>query len=207
MTSYKTVVKETTRTSFTEKKSEFITTVRRIETEEDVKVFLDGVRKEYPDATHHCYAYILKGTETARFSDDGEPSGTAGMPILEVLKREGVSGLCVVVTRYFGGILLGAGGLVRAYARAAKLGLDEAGTASFVPYVTFCAVLPYSGYEKVAKEAAKYGVTVDDTVFAADVTLSFRAKNEDYEKFAAFIADYTGGKVACSVTGETMGPA
>ena len=110
---YKTVLADYAEDSFIEKKSEFISYVKRVESEDEAKEFIASIKKKHADATHNCYAYILKGTEIARFSDDGEPQGTAGMPILEVIKREGLVGVCVVVTRYFGGILLGAGGLVR----------------------------------------------------------------------------------------------
>ena len=203
--SYRTVIQPYATDTFTEKKSVFIADVARTDTEPDAKAFLEAIKKKYPDATHHCYAYILKDTGTARCSDDGEPSGTAGMPMLEVLKREGVSGVCVVATRYFGGILLGAGGLVRAYARTAKLGLDAAGMAEFVPYTVFELILGYGEYEKVAREAVKYGVTVSDTVFEADVRLVMQAKNEDFERFDAFVTEYTGGKKHCVKTGDTFG--
>lgn len=202
---YKTVVQEFATASFIEKKSEFISYVKRIDTEEQAKEFIREISDKHRDATHNCYAYILKGTEVARFSDDGEPGGTAGMPMLEVLKREGVSGVCVVVTRYFGGILLGAGGLVRAYAKGAKIGIDAAGVAQFVPYVCFEATVSYSDYEKLLREMPKYKVNCTDTVFEADVRLKMNAKNENFERFRSFVSDYTGGKVDCEITGETFG--
>lgn len=203
--SYKTVVKEFATDSFIEKKSEFISYVKRIENEDEAKAFIAEISTKHSDATHNCYAYILKGTEVARFSDDGEPGGTAGMPMLEVIKREGLSGVCVVVTRYFGGILLGAGGLVRAYAKGAKIGIDAAGIAEFVPYTRFEVKVSYSEYEKIVREMPKYGVNCEDTVFEADVTLKMNVKCENYEKFGAFVKDYTGGKAECVITGETFG--
>ena len=204
--SYKTVLAEFATDSFIEKKSEFISYVKRIENEDEAKSFITEISKKHSDATHNCYAYILKGTEVARFSDDGEPSGTAGMPILEVIKREGLVGVCIVVTRYFGGILLGAGGLVRAYAKGAKIGIDKAGIAEFVPYTCFEAKVSYSDYEKLQREMPKYDVNCTDTVFEADVTLKMNAKNENYQKFSAFVLEYTNGKVICSVVGEIYGP-
>ena len=112
MNGYVTVLKEYAEDEFTEKKSVFISYVKRVDDEDGAKRFISEIKQKHKDATHNVYAYILKDTGIARFSDDGEPSGTAGMPVLEVIKREGLTGVCVVVTRYFGGILLGAGGLV-----------------------------------------------------------------------------------------------
>lgn len=203
---YKTVIKDFATDSFIEKKSEFISYVKRIENEDEAKEFIKQINDKHKDATHNCYAYILKGSEIARFSDDGEPQGTAGMPMLEVLKREGLSGVCVVVTRYFGGILLGAGGLVRAYAKGAKIGIDAAGVAEFVPYVCFEITVTYSEYEKILREMPKYEINCTDTIFEAHVLLKMNAKSENYERFTAFVADYTNGKTICLITGETFGP-
>jgi len=203
---YKAVVKEYADASFIEKKSEFIAYVKRIEDESEAKTFIESIRAKHKDATHNVFAYILKGSEIARCSDDGEPSGTAGMPSLEVLRREGLSGVCVVITRYFGGILLGAGGLVRAYGKAAKMGIDEAGIAEFVPYVRFEVAVPYSDYDKIQKEMPKYFINCDETDFQADVKIKMNAKNENYEKFKDFILEYTSGKSKCIITGETYGP-
>ena len=207
MNSYKTFLKDFATDSFIEKKSEFISYAKRIYDEDEAKAFIAEIRKKHSDASHNCYAYILKDSGIARFSDDGEPGGTAGMPILEVLKREGLSGVCVVVTRYFGGILLGAGGLVRAYAKGAKLGVDASGVVEFVPYVVFSVSLTYSDYEKIQNEAAKYGVLITDTAFEENVKITMSAKAENYELFSSFISDYTGGKCVCEISGETYGPA
>lgn len=205
ISSYKTVEKEFAEASFTEKKSEFIGYAARVETEEAAKSFIERIRRKHSDATHNCYAYLLKDSGLSRFSDDGEPGGTAGMPILEVVKREGVCDVCIVVTRYFGGILLGAGGLVRAYAKGAKMALDAAGTATFVPYTAFTTQVDYAGYEKVMHELAKYGVVCDGTEFAAEVTLKLRAKEENFARFKSFLADYTSGRSICTVTGSAFG--
>ena len=204
---FRTVIRDFATDSFVERKSEFIAYAKRTDTEEEAKAFLDEIRKKHADATHNCFAYILKDTGVARCSDDGEPSGTAGMPMLEVLRREGVSGVCVVATRYFGGIMLGAGGLIRAYAKTAKMALDAAGIADFVPYAAFTLTTGYGEYEKIAKEAAKYGVSVEDTQFAADVTLAMKAKTDDFTRFNAFVGEYTNGKLHCIKTGDTFGPA
>jgi uncharacterized YigZ family protein len=207
MNSYKTFAKEYATDSFIEKKSEFISYAKRIYSEDEAKAFISQIKEKHADASHNCYAYILKDSGIARFSDDGEPGGTAGMPILEVLKREGLTGVCIVVTRYFGGILLGAGGLVRAYAKGAKLGVDAAGVMEFVPHTVFSVSVSYSDYEKIQKEAVKYGVSITDASFEDAVKLTMSAKAENYALFSSFIADCTAGKSVCAVTGETYGPA
>lgn len=125
--SYITLAKEA-KAEIVEKRSRFIATVRPVETEEDALAFLNQLRQDYWDATHNVYAYILEENQLTRYSDDGEPGGTAGMPVLDILRREKLSNLIVVVTRYFGGTLLGTGGLVHAYSKAAKAGIEAAGT-------------------------------------------------------------------------------
>ena len=114
---------------FTEKRSRFISNLWRVESEAEARAKIEGIRKARYDARHHCWCYLIQEGGVVRYSDDGEPQGTAGQPMLNVFQREGVTNVCCVVTRYFGGILLGAGGLTRAYARGAKDALDAAGTA------------------------------------------------------------------------------
>ncbi len=205
-TSYKTVLSDYAEDSFIEKKSEFISYVARIESEDEAKAFIEKIKAKHSDATHNCYAYILKGTEIARFSDDGEPQGTAGMPILEVIKREGLVGVCVVVTRYFGGILLGAGGLVRAYAKGAKIGIDKAGIAEFVEHVTFDISVSYGDYDKVMKDLEKNKVLCRNTEFADVVKLSLSCEQQNLQAFENYIADLTNGKGKCVVTGNVYAP-
>ncbi len=204
---YKTVKKDFCQASFEEKKSQFISYVARIETEEDAKAFIEKIKTKHSDATHNVFAYIVKGTNIARFSDDGEPSGTAGMPVLEVIKREDVVGVCIVVTRYFGGTLLGAGGLVRAYAKAAKLGLDAAEICKFVLHNTFDLVVEYSDYEKISKELEKYAVINADTQFSDKVYLKLSCEKQKFDLFDSFVREFTNGKCNCKLTGETFAPA
>ncbi len=205
-TSYKTVLSDYAEDSFIEKKSEFISYVARIESEDEAKAFIEKIKAKHSDATHNCYAYILKGTEIARFSDDGEPSGTAGMPILEVIKREGLVGVCIVVTRYFGGILLGAGGLVRAYAKGAKIGIDKAGIAEFVQHVTFDISVSYGDYDKVMKDLERNKVLCRNTEFADVVKLSLSCEQQNLQAFENYIADLTNGKGKCEITGNVYAP-
>ena len=120
-----TTVRREAHAGFEEKKSEFIGHVKPVSTEAEALAFLSEIRAKYPDATHNVYAYVLRENNTARYSDDREPQGTAGMPVLDVLRKSEIQDVIVVVTRYFGGTLLGTGGLVRAYTQAAKMALDE----------------------------------------------------------------------------------
>lgn len=123
---YTTIAKEAS-AEIIEKRSRFIATVKPVSTEEEALAFLNKLRQKYWDATHNVYAYIIEDNQLARYSDDGEPGGTAGMPVLDILRKEGLSNLIVVVTRYFGGTLLGTGGLVHAYSKSAKAGVEAAG--------------------------------------------------------------------------------
>ena len=122
-----TTVRQAARAEFEEKRSVFIGHVMRTDTEEEAQAFIKQIKKEFQDATHNVSAYLMQGEIVARYSDDGEPQGTAGMPVLDVIRKSGVRNVCVVVTRYFGGTLLGAGGLVRAYSHAASLAIEAAG--------------------------------------------------------------------------------
>ena len=191
---------------FVEKRSRFLSHIFLVNTEDEALARLKQMRETYWDATHNVYAYILKDTGIARFSDDGEPSGTAGMPVLEVIKREGLTGVCVVVTRYFGGILLGAGGLVRAYAKAAKLGIDKAGTARFTEHTKFSVNLSYSEYQKLSNDVSKYGCTVIDTEYAQDVGVTLSCSEANLEKFKAYAADITAGKAKIQILGKIFAP-
>lgn len=128
---YTTIAKEAS-AEIIEKRSRFIATVKPVSTEEEALAFLNELRQEYWDATHNVYAYIIEENQLARYSDDGEPGGTAGMPVLDILRKEGLSNLIVVVTRYFGGTLLGTGGLVHAYSKSAKAGVEAAGLLDMV---------------------------------------------------------------------------
>lgn len=201
MEAYKTTARAAS-DEFTEKKSVFIGYIRPVPDEQTAKDFIAEIKKKHADAKHNVYAYILQGTGIARFSDDGEPQGTAGMPILEVLKREELCGVALVVTRYFGGILLGAGGLTRAYARAAKMAVDAAGVAEFRPFVTFRLTVGYPYYEKIAKELSTYGVKNDACDFGVDVTFSLAVSEESFDRFHAFVTELTNGAARFEKTGS-----
>lgn len=177
-----------------EKKSIFIGHATPVENEEQAREYINAKKKEFHDATHNVYAYLLADGAIARYSDDGEPSGTAGMPVLNVVKMSGASDLCVVVTRYFGGILLGAGGLVRAYTASAKLAVDEAGLAVFEPYAIYRMEVSYSDYQKLTAALPKIGVSEDSCDFADNVIVTAAIEISRADDLVKMFSELTYGK-------------
>ena len=156
-----------------EKKSRFIAQVQAVTTEEEAAAFLESVRKQYWDARHHCYAYILgEQGQIMRFSDDGEPSGTAGRPILEVLTGSGIRNLVLVVTRYFGGTLLGTGGLVRAYTQAAQAGIAASRVCTMCYGYTFTVETDYNGIGKIQYLLGQRGIPIEDSIYTQQVSVT-----------------------------------
>ena len=162
--------------------------------EEDARRFLEEKRREYHDATHNVYAYLLNGGAVARYSDDGEPQGTGGIPVLNVLKMSGATDLVVVVTRYFGGILLGAGGLVRAYGTAAKYAVDAAGLAVFEPYAVYRLDVSYSDYQKLTAALPKLGVSEDKCDFGEGVAVLCAVEESRADELLAAVGEITCGR-------------
>ena len=157
---------------FEEKRSKFIGELFRVETPEQAVEKINEVKAKYRDARHHCYAYIIREGNYMRYSDDGEPQGTAGMPILEVLRHAGVTNVCCVVTRYFGGILLGTGGLARAYTKGAQIALEAAGLSQMDRYSLLLLSCPYNLLDAVQKVLPEHGASVEEIEYGADVTLT-----------------------------------
>lgn len=187
-----------------EKRSEFICAVRRVATEEEAMEFVKARRKLHPDARHTVFAYLLR-KGTARYSDDSEPQGTAGLPTLEAIRREGVEDVVVVTTRYFGGILLGAGGLTRAYAGAAHLALAAAGVAEFVPFTDFLLDCAYSDHPKIENELARMGVTDIEAAFSDRVQLRVGVPAEQGELLCRRMVELTAGRCVPKEIGKRMG--
>ncbi len=184
-----------------ERKSIFIGHAAPVQSEEETRAFIDSKRKEYHDATHNVYAYMLNDGAIARYYDDGEPQGTAGMPVLNTIKMSGACDLCVVVTRYFGGILLGAGGLVRAYTSAAKIAIDAAGFAVFEPYAIMKIVVTYSDYQRLTIALAKLGTTEDHCDFGENVTILCAIESARAPEVSSTVSELTYGKGKFSITG------
>ena len=197
-----TTVRETADAEFEEKKSLFIGHVSPVTTEEEALAFLTKMRTEYADATHNVYAYVLRENGTTRFSDDREPQGTAGMPVLDVIRKAGIVDVCVVVTRYFGGTLLGTGGLVRAYTQAARMALEAGGIVIRARLMLLSLRMNYSDYQKVLPITESFGARIDDSEFAGDVRLSLALLYEKGEDFATRIREACGARVECREVGE-----
>jgi len=190
---------------FVEKRSSFLGHVRMVETEEDAKAFVQAVKKEHYDARHNCWCYSIKDGPT-RYSDDGEPQGTAGVPMLEVFQRQGITNFVCVVTRYFGGILLGAGGLLRAYTKSAKDALDAAGIAVVRRWVEVGIPCSYSLFERLKLETEAYNGIITDIEYGADVTIMALIPEENAQKFSDRIFDMTSGTVSVVPMGEAFRP-
>ena len=181
---------------FEEKRSKFIGELFRVETPEQAVEKINEVKAKYRDARHHCYAYIIREGNYMRYSDDGEPQGTSGMPILEVLRHAGVTNVCCVVTRYFGGILLGTGGLARAYTKGAQIALEAAGLSQMDRYSLLLLSCPYNLLDAVQKVLPEHGASVEEIEYGADVTLTVALPEGGEETLNTALMDATAGQVA-----------
>ncbi len=191
---------------FTEKRSRFIGHVWPVETEEEARGHIEAVKKQHRDARHNCWCYrLISGVE--RYSDDGEPQGTAGVPMLGVFQKAGVTGLCCVVTRYFGGVLLGAGGLVRAYTQAARDTLDAAGTGEMRPWARLGLPCPYPLLEQVKLLCQQNSGVLEDVQYTDAAHMLMRFPAEKAQKFAELVRELTAGALVPEALGEIMAPA
>ena len=199
--SYKTVANEA-KTLLVREKSKFITHVMPVDNEPDAIAYLNKIRSEYPDARHNVYAYVIDENNIFRYSDDGEPSGTAGMPVLDTIRKSGIVDVIVVVTRYFGGVLLGTGGLVHAYGNSASQGLKEAK----VVLRQLCDIInirvDYTMLGKMQYMIASSGYSLEDTVYDNDVTFIVSCPVSDTQKVIAEITEMTNARAECSITAQ-----
>ncbi len=186
---------------FIEKKSRFIGRVWPVESEEEALEKIQQMKKQHYDATHNCWAYIIKDG-AVRFSDDGEPGGTAGMPMLQVLQREGLFNIVCVVTRYFGGILLGAGGLVRAYTKGAKIAVDAAGKSMKRVWSILYVPCPYNYYERVKLEVDAFGGLIRNTDFGSEVELEILMPEAQGQPFLDRLTDMSAGNIEGMITAQ-----
>ena len=199
---YKTVAREAS-DEFVEKRSRFIGCVKPVRTEEEAVAFINQKRSEHWDARHNVYAYSLREGNIKRYSDDGEPSGTAGMPVLDVIVKNEIYDVCVVVTRYFGGVLLGTGGLVRAYSQGSKIALESGGIVLMQTCLLCGVSCSYNRYGKVSSLVMESGATIDDTIYESDVKIKFHIPPEQLSQLNKKLADATSGEVQAESDGES----
>jgi len=193
MQAFKTL-SHSSETEMTERRSVFLGYASPVKSEEEALEFIKKIKKRHSDATHNVYAYILRGS-ISRFSDDGEPHGTAGLPVLEVLRKEGLTDAVIVVTRYFGGILLGAGGLVRAYSAAAKCAVDAAEIKECSPMVGFYVSCGYSDHQKLLRILENHACKKGEAEYGENVKITTYCPESGFEALCDDIKDATGGRV------------
>ncbi len=204
MESYITV-KQPSYFEYEDRKSVFIGQAMPVSTEADAIAFVSSVKKHYPDARHHVYAYVLRENSAMRFTDDGEPQGTAGMPVLDIIRKNGCTDVCIVVTRYFGGTLLGTGGLVRAYTAAALGALEEAEIIRYDIYSTVEISVTYSDYGKISPVLSERGFRTEDTAYDAAVTVIGRIIKSELDGLISEITEVTAGRATVKILGEEFG--
>lgn len=200
---YKTI-QGAVRGEYEDRKSRFICDLAHVETEEEALAFLDGIKREHPMARHHVYAYILRAGNRVRYTDDGEPAKTAGLPTLAVLEHAELKDVIAVTTRYFGGTLLGTGGLVRAYTKAPQVALEQAEIASLAPCRDIVAEIAYSLYEPVKHQLDERQIAIIDTQFADAVTLTLRTRTEETDDVCELLANLTQGAAVVLVGDESL---
>ncbi|MBR6525124.1 MAG: YigZ family protein [Clostridia bacterium] len=203
---YKTL-KQRADDQFIVNKSRFIGYAAPCQSEVEALAFLKQIREKHKDATHNCYAYIIgRNMGIMRYSDDGEPGGTAGMPIIETMKKVGVTDCCVVVTRYFGGILLGAGGLVRAYRKGCVVALNAAQVVNMIPSTRFLMEVPYPVWDKVRYAMKDMPLQLEDTAFSTAVEATILVRTEDLENVQTKLTQVTDAKAEFLTVDESFYP-
>ncbi len=196
---------EPAESEFAEKRSRFIGHIWPVETEEEAQAHIKAIKSQYYDARHNCWCYLI-GDNIVRYSDDGEPQGTAGQPMLKVFQRENVTNVCCVVTRYFGGILLGAGGLTRAYSRSAKETLSAAGAATMGLWRQVRLHCPYPLLERVKLEIGTWGGLIDNTEYGAEVTVTASMPEDGAERLQDRLTELSAGGIILQVLGVNYRP-
>lgn len=202
---YRTIEEEAN-DAFVEKKSRFIGYAKPVKTADEAAAFIASVKQQHWDAAHNVSAYVLRSGNIQRSSDDGEPSGTAGVPALEVLLKEQLVDVCVVVTRYFGGTLLGAGGLVRAYSHAAKLAVEAAGIVTMAPCCVMKLEVDYSYFDRITLLLTDYYANVENSEFGEKIMLTFSVAADKEPAFSEALTELSGGKYTPVLLGEKFAP-
>lgn len=193
MESY-TTVEHSSVFEYEDRKSVFIGECIPVSTEDEALAFITHIKKKYSDAKHHVYAYVLRDNSLMRFSDDREPQGTAGMPVLDAIRKNGCTDTVIVVTRYFGGTLLGTGGLVRAYTAAALGALQGANIITYDIYASMKVSVSYSDYQKIVSKFSEMGFFAEDTKYADNINVFGKIKKENADFFTSTLSEITAGR-------------
>lgn len=201
MKEYRTVERENS-DEFVEKKSRFIGYVKPVKNVEEATAFINKIKSKHWDATHNVSAYVLRENNIQRSSDDGEPSGTAGVPVLDVLLKENLVDVCVVVTRYFGGILLGAGGLIRAYSHGSKIAVESGNIITMAPCKILKTCVDYNFYDRLNILLNEIGANIENTDFAENITVTFTLKADLTEQLKSKLTELSNGKYDIEEIGE-----
>ena len=203
MSEYRTIKTENN-DEFIVKKSRFIGYVKPVKTQQEALDFISSIKTKHWDATHNVYAYIMLEGGIMRYSDDGEPGGTSGMPTLNVFRSEDIKNVCCVITRYFGGVLLGAGGLVRAYSNTAKLALDAAGISRMDTWDETLVSCAYNQYERVKRLLEENGAVIENTDFGADIVMEALISQDNTPNFTKSLTEMTAATATCDIVGSTF---
>lgn len=198
---YKTVLNETSY-EFIEKRSKFIGHIKQVKSEDEAISFINDMKTKYWDAKHNVYAYSINDQNIVRYSDDGEPQGTAGVPVLDVIKKHGLTNVVVVVTRYFGGTLLGTGGLVRAYSTACKGAIENSSIVTMHPCYKAYVKCDYNIYKQVSSLILSNSASVYDTQFLDYICVYFYIKKDSFAKLQKQLSEISSGKLSASICGE-----
>jgi len=201
MNEYKTIEIENN-DEFVEKKSRFIGYAKPVKSVEEAVEFINSIKSKHWDATHNVSAYVLKDNNIQRSSDDGEPSGTAGVPVLDVILKEHLVNVCVVVTRYFGGTLLGAGGLIRAYSHASKIALESANIITMALCKTVSVRVDYSFYNNLNSLLSDIGANIEESIFEENITVHFSLRENLISTLQEKLTELSNGKYNLKITGE-----
>ena len=197
---------EAAESEFVEKKSRFISHIWRVESEEEARARIEEMKKKYYDARHNCWCYILKDGGVLRYSDDGEPQGTAGQPMLNVFQRREVYNVCCVVTRYFGGVLLGTGGLTRAYTRGAADALTASGLSRVCLWENAMVTIPYALFEQVKLLVAGVEGIIENVEYGAEITLELTLPQGGRDALQEKLTELTAGQIALEALGDEFKP-
>ncbi len=201
MKEYKTVEFEAC-DEFIEKKSRFIGYVKPVKTQDDATEFINSIKSKHWDATHNVSAYVLRENNIQRSSDDGEPSGTAGVPVLDVLLKEGLVDVCVVVTRYFGGTLLGAGGLIRAYSHGSKIAVEAGNIITMAPCKILSVCVDYGFYDRLNILLSQFNANIESSDFSDKVNIEFSIDTKQVDTLSKKLTEQSNGRYLFKELGE-----